>query len=360
MRKTALLLLALAAVINGQEEDKGPPRLKRGQPKVTDTRGTSAPEQKPIPIPDDRQQPPAPNAGPQQQRPARVVVSDEDGNVITERGLPAPSTRSATPVDNTIEQARRVSYEFQEKIPNFICDQITFRHEGEGWPKPVFKLKDRISAELMFNDGAESYRNVKTGGKLLGIGKNRPPEQTGNWSTGDWISITLDVLQPSTDATFTFSGEDTIGGRKARRYKLSVRQPNSHWRVEPEGYGIKPAYRGAVWIDQESFRVLRVEMEARDLPKDFPLNIVEMTTELGPVTIAGQNYLLPVHSANLSCQRDTVTCHKNELEYRNYRKFGAESTISTTDSSVTFDGAEDANKPTAAPPVATNEKKKKK
>jgi hypothetical protein len=357
MRVTVVLLfLALAPVSYGQQEDTAPPRLKRGQPKPTDARGVPTPEQKPVP--DAR---PIPETQ-QQQQPVRVVVSDEDGNVVTERGLPASATRSATPVDDTIAQARRVSYEFQEKIPNFICDQITFRHEGEGWPKPVFKLKDRITAELMFNDGAESYRNVKASGKLLGIGKNKPPEQTGNWSTGDWISITLDVLQLSTDATFAFTGEDTIGGRKARRYKLTVRQANSHWRVEPEGYRIKPAYRGAVWIDAESFRVLRVEMEARDLPKDFPLNIVEMTTELGPVTIAGQSYLLPVHSANLSCQRDTVTCHKNELEYRNYRKFGAESTISTTDSSVTFDGEEGAKKPVAAaePPAITNEKPKKK
>ena len=351
MRATALLMLAFALVLCGQEE--GPPRLKRGAPKPTDKRGEASAEQKPVP--DTEPAPP----------PARVVVSDENGSVVSERNTPpppasGPSTRSAAPVDDTIEQARRVSYEFQEKIPNFLCDQITFRHQGEGWPKPVWKLQDRISAELMFNDGAESYRNVKTGGKLLGLGKNKPPEQTGNWSSGDWISITLDVLQPSTDAAFKFSKEDTIGGRKARKYTYSVRQPNSHWRVEPSGYPIKPAYRGAVWIDTESYRVLRVEMEARQLPENYPLNIVEMTTELGPVNIAGQTYLLPVMAANLSCQRDTVTCHKNELEFRNYRRFSAESTISATDSSVKYDGAEDAAKPAAAPaPPAAKGKKKK-
>jgi len=342
MRATVLVLLAaFALVLTGQEEDKAPPRLKRGIPKPTDKRGEAAPEQKPIPGAE----------------PVRVVVSDESGAVVSERGLPPAAQRSMTPVDDTIEKARRVSEEFQEKIPNFICDQITFRHEGEGWPKPVFKLKDRITAELMFNDGQESYRNVKTGGKLLGIGRNRPPEKTGNWSTGDWISITLDVLQPSTDAEFKFAGEDTIGGRKARMYKYTVRQPNSHWRVEPEGYPIKPAYRGAVWIDNESFRVLRVEMEARQLPANYPLNIVEMTTELGVVSIAGTSYLLPVKAENLTCQRDTVTCHKNELEFRNYRRFSAESTISATDSSVKYDG-EEAPKAAPAPPPAKSKKKK--
>jgi hypothetical protein len=352
MRATVLLLLAVfALVLTGQEEDKAPPRLKRGIPKATDKRGEAAPEQKPQSLPETQAPPPA--------EPSRVVVSDENGAVVSERGQAPSSQRSVTPVDDTIEKARRVSEEFQEKIPNFICDQITFRHEGEGWPKPVFKMKDRITAELMFNDGQESYRNVKTGGKLLGLGKNRPPEQTGNWSTGDWISITLDVLQPSTDADFKFTGEDTIGGRKARRYKYTVRQPNSHWRVEPAGYPIKPAYRGALWIDDESFRVLRVEMEARQLPTNYPLNIVEMTTELGVVSIAGTSYLLPVKAENLTCQRDTVTCHKNELEFRNYRRFSAESTISTTESSVKYEGAEDeAAKKAPAPPPAKGKKKK--
>jgi hypothetical protein len=345
MRRLLLLGAFVAAMLAGQEEEKAPPRLKRGVPKPGDVRAEAAPEQRPVAVPEEKA--------------VRVVVTDADGAVVTEAGLPASSGRSGNPVDDTIQKAREVSNEFQEKIPNFICDQVTFRHEGEGWPKPQWKLKDRITSELMFNDGAESYRNVKTSGKLLGIGKNKPPEETGNWSTGDWITITLDVLHPSTDAAFTFTGEDTIGGRKARRYKYTVRQPNSHWRVEPAGNLIKPAYRGALWIDTESYRVLRVEMEARELPSNYPLNIVEMTTELGAVTIGGQSYLLPVKAENLSCQRDTVTCHKNELSFRNYRRFSAESTISTTDSSVKYEGAEDGKKP-GPPAPATNSRKKRK
>ena len=151
MRATALLMLAFALVLCGQEE--GPPRLKRGAPKPTDNRGEASAEQKPVP--DTEPAPPL----------ARVVVSDENGSVVSERNTPpppasGPSTRSAAPVDDTIEQARRVSYEFQEKIPNFLCDQITFRHQGEGWPKPVWKLQDRISAELMFNNALPEKREV--------------------------------------------------------------------------------------------------------------------------------------------------------------------------------------------------------
>ncbi len=356
MRTAALLLIACAAVFSGQEEDKAPPRLKRGQPKATDARGERPPEQKPIPEAN-----PTPANAPPAEAAVRVVVTDADGAVVSEAGLPAASKRSVTAADDTIARARQVSEEFQEKVPNFLCDQITFRHEGEGWPKPTWKLKDRVTAELMHIDGAESYRNMKVSGKILGKGKS--PLESGQWSSGDWVTIARDVIHPGTDANFKFDKEDTIGGRPARRYRYSVKQQNSHWRVEPSGHLIKPAYRGAIWIDNQTFRVLRVEMEARELPSDFPFNVVEMTTELGVVRISGEDYLLPVKAENLSCQRDTVTCHRNELEFRNYRRFTAESTISATDSSVKYEGAEDENKAAgaAAPPaVTTNEKKKKK
>ncbi len=353
MRAIAFLLAAFVAL--GQE-DKGPPRLKRGQPKPADARTEPAPEQKPI----------------------REVVTDADGNVVSESspsanrapalaaeagagaetpgappaGLPEPPARSANAVVDTIAQARLVSSELADKIPNFVCDQITFRHEGEGWPKPTWKLKDRVATQLTYNEGAETYRNTKISGKILGIGSKRPPENTGNWSTGDWMSITQDVMQPSSDAECKFDKEEELGGRKTWRYRYNVRQANSHWKIQLEIGTYKPAYRGAIWIDQETYRVLRVEMEARQLPKDYPLSVVEMTSELAAVSIGGQSYLLPVKAQNLTCQRDSVTCHRNDLEFRNYQKFGAESTISTTDSTVTFDGAGDpAAKPTAPPPA---------
>ena len=41
---------------------------------------------------------------------------------------------------------------------------------------------------------------------------------------------------------------------------------------------IRPAYRGAVWIDKETGRTLRIEMEAVDLPAAFPVDKAETPT----------------------------------------------------------------------------------
>jgi hypothetical protein len=45
------------------------------------------------------------------------------------------------------------------------------------------------------------------------------------------------------------------------------------------------------------------------------------------VRIEGKTYPLPVHSEALTCQRGSNTCTKNEINFQNYRKFGADSTV---------------------------------
>jgi hypothetical protein len=90
----------------------------------------------------------------------------------------------------------------------------------------------------------------------------------------------------------------------------------------------RPAYSGAVWIDPATSRVLRIEMSARNFPEDFPTDQVESATDYQYVRLGGtQQYLLPVHSEMLSCQRGTNDCSKNVIDFRNYHKFEGESTI---------------------------------
>jgi hypothetical protein len=69
------------------------------------------------------------------------------------------------------------------------------------------------------------------------------------------------------------------------------------------------------------------------------------------VKIAGQEYHMPLKAEVLSCQRSSPHCSRNEIEFRNYRKFGAESIVITTDSTITFE-----EEPAAAPPTASPKK----
>ena len=66
----------------------------------------------------------------------------------------------------------------------------------------------------------------------------------------------------------------------------------------------------------------------RNIPSEFPLDTVETAADYEYVRIGGtQQFLLPVHSENLSCQRGTNTCSRNAIDFRNYKKYSGEATI---------------------------------
>jgi hypothetical protein len=122
--------------------------------------------------------------------------------------------------------------------------------------------------------------------------------------------------------------------RSAWRYDFSVEQENSHWHVYAAAESFKPQYTGSLWIDKETSRVLRIELSAHSMPKAFPLDTVESAVDYDFVPIGDARFLLPVHSEALSCERGTAICSRNVIDFRNYRKFSA-------DTSVTFDTAPD-------------------
>jgi hypothetical protein len=110
------------------------------------------------------------------------------------------------------------------------------------------------------------------------------------------------------------------------------------------GQSVLPAYKGSVWIDKKTARILRIEMQARKIPEAFPLDTVEWVVDYSFVRIGDGEFLLPVHAENLSCWRGTSRCARNAIDFRNYRRFTSESQITTTDSTINYD-AEEPPKP---------------
>ena len=102
---------------------------------------------------------------------------------------------------------------------------------------------------------------------------------------------------------------------------------HSNWQSILPGQFMVPAYRGAVWIHKQTGQVLRMEMETRHMPKEFPIDKVESAVDFEYIRIDDQQFLLPVHAETLSCQRGTNNCSHNVIDFRNYHKFHGESTI---------------------------------
>jgi hypothetical protein len=230
--------------------------------------------------------------------------------------------------DPVIDQARESAFSFSETLPNYVVKQYTTRFQSyvTRSRSTAWKSLDNITADVVYQDGKESYRNILLNGRP----SREAPEKTGSWSSGEFASLLQDVMSPITNADFHPARQTTIVNRPAWRYDFSVAQANSHWHITADDQTTQPSYTGSIWIDKENYRALRIELSARNLPGGFPLDQVESSIDYDYVLIADRKYLLPTHSEALSCARGGVDCSRNVTEFRDYRKF-------TADTSITFE-----------------------
>jgi hypothetical protein len=262
-------------------------------------------------------------------------------HLLLSAGIAATAQRQDRSELERIEETRRVLREFNNDLPNFTCEQLTRRFHGTGkvldW-RPL----DQIAADMVYLHGEEYATNMRI--------NNQPRDQgaitKGAWSGGDFGLVQFHVFAKETHARFRFVKNTSHAGRPALRFAYTVIQEASEWEVEYAGERIKPAYEGHIWIDAETSRPLRIEMQARDIPVSYPLKLIERTVDYGVVNIAGRGLLLPVRATNIVCHRKFTACARNETDFRNYRQFTAESVVTTTDSTVTFEPPE---KPPSTP-----------
>ncbi|HEX5229591.1 MAG TPA: hypothetical protein VFW44_17890 [Bryobacteraceae bacterium] len=272
-------------------DDSGPPKLKRGKP---------------------------------EERPSAPIPSD-DNAVATRASLarPAAPPVRGNPHMALVEQAREVASNFLGGLPNYICREQVTRYVSET-RTPNWNVVDIVAADLVYDDHQESYRNLQINGKPT----KKAPEDSGAWSTGEFGTILNNLFDPRSATEFKYVQEDTIEHRAASVFDFKVQRVRSNWKIWVPGQYIVPQYKGSVWIDNKTAQVLRIEMQAKEIPEGFPEISVETAVDYDTISLGtADKFLLPVHSEVLSCWRNSNECQRNAIEFRNYHKFEGESTI---------------------------------
>jgi len=241
---------------------------------------------------------------------------------------PARDYRPATtapqrPEDAALEKARQEAGAFLETLPNYVCQELMTRYQSSSnvvsW-QPL----DVVSMALVYENGSESYRDIAINGKAT---RKKIEDLPGSWSTGEFGTVLADIFSSGTSADFEFRKESKSGGRAALLFDFSVEREHSHWRIMVASQLVTPPYKGSVWIDKETKRVLRIEMQATHIPEAFPADKVEMATDYEFVRFSEFQFLVPVHAETLACDRGTDICSRNAIDFRNYHKYSGESTI---------------------------------
>ncbi len=253
---------------------------------------------------------------------ATAVVVQDTVPVLKARALASSLLPGGVTGDPLVQRAREASGAFFEMLPNFVCQQSTTRSYA-GADKH-WRTVDQVTAEVLYDHGHESYRDVKLNGRSTGRSMMDLP---GSRSTGEFGSTLRGLLDPEAGALYKFHSNASLPGFSTAIYDFAVSGDQSFWRITAGSQMLMTAYTGKIWIDRNSGNVVRLEMKAVDIPPTFPFQRVEAQVDFGPAVLPSGRYFLPERAENVSCN-DPTSCSRNVIEFRNYHKYIGESTIS--------------------------------
>jgi hypothetical protein len=244
-------------------------------------------------------------------------------------GQPVPTAEPSDSAPDAFEQKRVLSdtTEFvihhEINLPNFICNQVTRRYQDfngrSGW-RPI----DIIVERLTYFDHKEDYKVMEVNGRPSNLPHN---QLHGASSSGEFGSVLKGIFAPDTEAQFNWQTWFKLRGRRMYVFSYTVRKDRSNYHiVVPESStDLVTAYHGLLFIDGTRHFVHRITLNADGVPPSFPIQDVSRARDYEYTRIGDADYLLPLTFELRSREGNALI--KNDVDYENYRKFGADTNI---------------------------------
>ncbi len=250
------------------------------------------------------------------------------------RSLPAPVAQAAPQaaavipppdaeeIKRIIAETREYALNYTRQLPNFICTQVIRRYVDPSGLE-FWQLQDTLTARLSYFEQKEDYKLYL----VNGVYTDMPYDAVGGTTTrGEFGSMMREIFDPATEAAFQWERWTTLRGRRTHVFSYQVEQSRSLWRLAYEGYPtLTLGYHGSVYVDRDTGMVTRITLEADGIPPGHPVTQVLIVLDYDYAKIGDHEYLLPMRTVVRS--REGRLLKKNEIEFRLYRRFSAEATI---------------------------------
>lgn len=227
-----------------------------------------------------------------------------------------------------VEELREYALNYDKTLPDFLCTQITRRfYDPSGLEYWV--SADTITAKLSYFQRKEEKKVLFVNNQYKDIDWEK---LGGASSTGEFGDMLREIFERDTEATFQWERWGKLRTKRTHVIRYNVQQSHSKWAIVYEkSMTIRPAYTGLIFADASNGMIMRVTLEALDMPSSFPVQVAKNQLDYDYTEISGSTFLLPLRAEVR--MREGRLLIRNDIEFRNYRKFGA-------DTSITFDTPE--------------------
>ena len=227
-----------------------------------------------------------------------------------------------------IAEARANALAYTSTLPDFICLQVTRRFVDPSGLEMDWIKQDEIKTRVSYFDKHENYEVVSVNNKVTDAAMH---ELSGATSSGEFGSMLAELFDPMTAADFHWARHSQLRDRGVYVFEFAVPKHRSRWSLNyMKTDTIVVGYRGLVYIDKETERVMRIYMQAEGVPAEFPIQVAQTRLDYEFTEISGQDFLLPLKARVRMRQGRYLS--RNDVEFRLYRKFAADASISFDES----------------------------
>jgi hypothetical protein len=233
---------------------------------------------------------------------------------------------------NAAEQARIVvalrksAMRYQGQLPDFVCTKVTTRSVDPTGTGQHLKQRDVLEEHVAFSGGRAVYTLLKINDKPT----KKRHDNIGGMSEDGLLAMALVpayLFGPRAPVSFEWLRWDTIDGKPAHVIQYQVQPSVTNYPDGKTPYLL--GFYGLAWVSASDNSLIRIE-EHDDAPKWYPIENGGNTMDFATVNISGTPFLLPVRGATFG--RIGKASWRNEMEFTNYGKFQAETSIKFEDS----------------------------
>jgi hypothetical protein len=207
-----------------------------------------------------------------------------------------------------IEDVKAKALQYSKDLPNFACVQVTRKNVDPTGSSRHWKLTDTVHEELTYVGGKEEYTQN---------GKKSSDRQNGLLASSEFGEVISWIFDPKANSEFQWSKSDSLRGHRTYTIAYSVKQDNSQLAIGRKS-PFKAPFAGLIEVDADTALILKINLVAYGLPKNFPVSAYSKEFNYDFTKIGDHFYLLPL-KADLQSKEGKALLW-NEVEFREYHK----------------------------------------
>lgn len=211
------------------------------------------------------------------------------------------------------------------RLPEYTCLETLDRFSGAR--KKPDKQLDTVRLEVLFA-GSQEFFDSPGGHNFK---ESNPAKFIVSGFIGDGMFASyLEDIFINGNGIFQYRGDDDLDGRRATRFDFRVPSLQGGTTVHVPGARATVGLAGTFWADPATYDLIRLRIDAVDIPPILQISQMTTTIEYAPARIGGGEILLP-QSGDMLMLRESGELNYNRFDFTHCREYHAESAVSFDD-----------------------------